>query len=82
MYHSLKANGLLVPTTTVSAQQTTLTEQTTIHLSLVRDAAQQRTEARIRRNQSHIIAAGKRLNLEFRYALEILDTDIEEVKDE
>ena len=82
MYRSFKANGTHVPTTAVSAQQTALTEQTTIQLGLARDTAQRCIEAHIRRAQSHIIATGKRSNPKFRYELEIIDTDIEEAKDE
>jgi cobalt-zinc-cadmium efflux system outer membrane protein len=75
MYRSYAAIGLLILTTTLAAQQNTLTEARAIQLGLSRDSVQQRAEGNISQAQSDVIAAGMWPNPEFSYERETLDND-------
>ena len=75
MYRSYAAIGLLILTTTLAAQQNTLTEAMAIQLGLSRDSVQQRAEGNISQARSEVIAAGMWPNPEFSYERETLDND-------
>ena len=75
MYRSYAAIGLLILTTTLAAQQNTLTEAMAIQLGLSRDSVQQRAEGNISQARSEVIAAGTWPNPEFSYERETLDND-------
>lgn len=80
MYRAYGAIGLLIFTTTVAAQQNTLTETKAIQLGLSQDPVRLRVEGNISQAQSDVIAAGKRPNPEFRYERETLDNDEDHVE--
>ena len=80
MYRAYGAIGLLMLTTTVAAQQNTLTEAMAVQLGLSRDPVQQRAEGNIAQAQSDVIAAGTRPNPEFSYERETLDNDEDHVE--
>lgn len=80
MYRVYAAIGLLMATTTVVAQQRSLTENMAIQLGLSRDPVQLRMEGNITQAQSDVITAGTWPNPEFHYERETLGDDVDIVE--